>query len=151
MPPFEGNCEYVRVYSSTNHLESNATLFQATAQPSSTDFTWVEVYFSDSSSRRLDLRLRKQPLHTRLSPAAAGHPGDDISDISIIRRDWIEQAATKVASSGSVKHLKCVIIWCFMSLFQPAVEYGWEPSTSTAGFPHRIYTHGYVALNLGAN
>ncbi|KAF8558670.1 DNase I-like protein [Imleria badia] len=77
-----------------------------TIQPSSTDFTWVEAYFSDSSSRRLDLRLRKQPLHTRLSPATVGLPGDDVSDISVVRRDWIEQVATKEALTGNIKHLK---------------------------------------------
>ncbi|KAH0831235.1 DNase I-like protein [Lanmaoa asiatica] len=78
--------------------------------PVDADFTWVETYASDPSSRRLDLRLRKQPLHTRLSPAIAGLPGDDVSDVSIIRRDWIEHAAAKEASSGNVKHLRCVII-----------------------------------------
>jgi hypothetical protein len=105
------------VCSSTNHLESNATLFQAAANLVSTDFTWVEAYVSDPSFRRLDLHLRKQPLHTRLSPAIAGLPGDDVSDISIVRREWIEQAAVKEAASSDVKHLKCVIIRVFCLSF----------------------------------
>lgn len=110
--------------SSRNHQESNATLFQATSHPLSTDFAWVEAYISDPSSRRLDLRLRKQLLHTRLSPAIAGLPGDDGSDISIVRREWIEQTAAKEASSGNVKHLKCVIVTsCFLSLAQHSAEY----------------------------
>lgn len=136
--------------SSANLLESNATLFQleAAANIVSTDFTWVEAYVSDPSFRRLDLRLRKQPLHTRLSPAIAGLPGDDISDISIVRREWIELAAAKEAASGDVKRLKCVIIilGCF-PIVQRSAEYDWGPSTSTARPPHRIYTCGCVALN----
>ena len=139
--------------SSTNHLESNVTLFQATTHPVGTDFTWVEAYVSDPSSRRLDLRLRKQPLHTRLSPAIAGLPGDDVSDISIVRRDWIEQAAAKEAASGDVKHLKYVIILgCFLSAahLERSAEYDWGPSTSMARLPHKTYTRGCVALNLAA-
>ncbi|KAI9567754.1 DNase I-like protein [Boletus coccyginus] len=90
---FTAKCRRLKEIATTSHLLS-------------TDFAWVEAYVSDPSSRRLDLRLRKQPLHTRLSPAIAGLPGDDNSDISIIRREWIEQAAAKDASSGTVKHLK---------------------------------------------
>jgi hypothetical protein len=139
------------VCSSTNHLESNATLFQAAANLVSTDFTWVEAYVSDPSFRRLDLHLRKQPLHTRLSPAIAGLPGDDVSDISIVRREWIEQAAVKEAASSDVKHLKCVIILgCFSSVAQRSAEYDSEPSTSMARLPLRIYTRGCVALILRA-
>ncbi|KAG9308328.1 DNase I-like protein [Chiua virens] len=83
-------------------LKQNAT----STHPISTDFTWIEAYLLDPSSRRLDLRLRKQPVHTRLSPAIAGLPGDDSSDITIVRRDWIEKVAIREASSDSVKRLK---------------------------------------------
>jgi phosphatidylinositol-bisphosphatase len=41
-----------------------------------------------------------------LSSAIAGLPGDEVSDISIVRSDWIEQAAITGASSGNVEHLK---------------------------------------------
>ncbi|KAF8128623.1 DNase I-like protein [Boletus edulis] len=78
----------------------------ATTHPVGSAFAWVDAYVSDLSSRRLDLRLRKQPLLARLSRAIAGLPGDDVSDISIVRRDWIEQVAAKEASGGNVKHLK---------------------------------------------
>ncbi|KAG6380241.1 Endonuclease/exonuclease/phosphatase [Boletus reticuloceps] len=78
----------------------------ATTHPVGTAFAWVDAYVSDLSSRRLDLRLRKQPLLARLSRAIAGLPGDDVCDISIVRRDWIEQVAAKEASSGNVEHLK---------------------------------------------
>ncbi|KAF9224893.1 DNase I-like protein [Gyrodon lividus] len=77
-----------------------------TMHRSSSDFTWLQAYAPEPSSRSLDLRLRNQPLHRRLSPASAGLPGDDPSDISIVRREWTERTATERASNNSSKHLK---------------------------------------------
>ncbi|KIK80565.1 hypothetical protein PAXRUDRAFT_765418 [Paxillus rubicundulus Ve08.2h10] len=68
------------------------------------DFTWLRAYSSEPLSRSLDLRLRNQPLHSRLSSASAGN-GDDASDISIIQREWIEQTATAKASNNGTMHL----------------------------------------------
>lgn len=93
--------------SATNHL--NATLSQAITHPLRADFTWIEGYISNPLSSRLDLRLRKKPLHARLSPAVAGL-GDDASDIPTVRRDWIEKTAAKEAASGKIKHLKYAIV-----------------------------------------
>lgn len=108
MPSFERDCEYASTHART--IQSLTPPFlQAATHPVGADFTWAEAYLLDTSSRRLDLRHRTQPLHTRLSRAVAGSDGDDVLDISIVRRDWVEQVAAKEASSGNVKHLKCVI------------------------------------------
>ncbi|KAF9238067.1 DNase I-like protein [Melanogaster broomeanus] len=80
--------------------------FQVATSRSSSSFTWLQAYYSEPSSQCLDLRLRNQPLHSRLSPACAGLPGDDAADISIVRREWIEQTATKQASTNSIQRLK---------------------------------------------
>ena len=38
-----------------------------------------------------DLRTLQKPVHTRLSPASAGLPGSDLSDIETIREDWLRR------------------------------------------------------------
>lgn len=41
------------------------------------------------SSIPTDLRFSTTPLHTLLSPASAGAPGDEAADINFIREDWL--------------------------------------------------------------
>ena len=38
-----------------------------------------------------DLRLLQKPVHTLLSSASAGLPGDEALDMSIIREDWMRR------------------------------------------------------------
>ena len=38
-----------------------------------------------------DLRKLQKPVHTRLTPASAGVPGNDISDIEMIREEWMRR------------------------------------------------------------
>jgi phosphatidylinositol-bisphosphatase len=52
-------------------------------------------------SSPIDLRMVNIPLHTRLSPASAGSPGDDATDIDIVREHWIYNKAIEEASAGS--------------------------------------------------
>ncbi|TFK84297.1 DNase I-like protein [Polyporus arcularius HHB13444] len=60
-------------------------------------FGWVAPYMADHalppllSSIPPDLRKLKKPVHTRLSTASAGMPGDDISDVEIIREEWMRR------------------------------------------------------------
>ncbi|KDQ56675.1 hypothetical protein JAAARDRAFT_194649 [Jaapia argillacea MUCL 33604] len=42
-------------------------------------------------------RLLAVPVHTRLSPACAGSPGDDSGDISIIREEWVRARAREAS------------------------------------------------------
>ena len=56
-----------------------------------------------------DLRKLKKPVHIRLSPASAGTPGDDISDVEIIREEWLRQKVEDELFSRAEKvGLKCV-------------------------------------------
>ncbi|GLB39715.1 putative inositol polyphosphate phosphatase, catalytic domain homologues [Lyophyllum shimeji] len=50
-----------------------------------------------------DLRLSNQALHTQLSPAAAGSPGDDIADIRLIQDEWIRTQARDTSRKGRCK------------------------------------------------
>ncbi|KAJ7766342.1 DNase I-like protein [Mycena maculata] len=71
-----------------------------------TTFSWLAPY----SSRRAplpplfdvpqDLRVARTPLHTRLSAAFAGEAGDDLSDIVLIRDEWIRNSARETCSQG---------------------------------------------------
>lgn len=56
-------------------------------------------------SSPVDLRMVNVPLHTRLSPASAGLPGDDADDISIVRENWIYNKAIEEAFTGSSARL----------------------------------------------
>lgn len=38
-----------------------------------------------------DLRMLQKPVHTLLSPASAGLPGDEALDIAVIREDWMRR------------------------------------------------------------
>ncbi|KAG1776529.1 DNase I-like protein [Suillus placidus] len=73
------------------------------------DFSWLSLYTQESSlksfSSPIDLRTVNIPLHTRLSPASAGLPGDDAADISIVRENWIYNKAVEEASIGSSARL----------------------------------------------
>ncbi|KAG2058062.1 DNase I-like protein [Suillus hirtellus] len=73
------------------------------------DFSWLSPYTQESSlksfSSPIDLRMVNVPLHTRLSPASAGLPGDDADDISIVRENWIHNKAIEEAFTGSSARL----------------------------------------------
>ncbi|KAG1867495.1 Endonuclease/exonuclease/phosphatase [Suillus tomentosus] len=73
------------------------------------DFSWLSPYTQESSlksfSSPIDLRMVNVPLHTRLSPASAGLPGDDADDISIVRENWIYNKAIEEAFTGSSARL----------------------------------------------
>lgn len=68
------------------------------------DFSWLSLYTEESSlksfSSPIDLRTVNIPLHTQLSSASAGLPGDDAVDISIVRENWIYNEAIEEASTG---------------------------------------------------
>ncbi|KAI1792704.1 DNase I-like protein [Ganoderma leucocontextum] len=60
-------------------------------------FAWVAPYTVDHAISPLlspipsDLRHAKKPLHARLSPASAGVPGDDLSDVEVVREEWLRR------------------------------------------------------------
>jgi phosphatidylinositol-bisphosphatase len=56
-------------------------------------------------SSPVDLRMVNTPLHTRLSPAIAGLPGDDAADIGVVCEHWIYNKAIEEASTGSSTRL----------------------------------------------
>lgn len=49
----------------------------------------------------MDLRIASQPLHTRLAAASAGNPGDDVSDIIVVRDHWVQQRARQTSRKGN--------------------------------------------------
>lgn len=69
-------------------------------------YSWLAPYTSEHSSLPIfssslpDVRLLTQPLHTRLSSASAGLPGDDTDDILMIRDDWIRRTARNQVRRG---------------------------------------------------
>ncbi|KAF9810224.1 hypothetical protein IEO21_07066 [Rhodonia placenta] len=60
-------------------------------------YTWLAPYIAEArrppllSSIPPDLRNLKQPLSVFLSSATAGQPGDEASDIALIRADWMRR------------------------------------------------------------
>ncbi|KAI0329804.1 DNase I-like protein [Cubamyces sp. BRFM 1775] len=60
-------------------------------------FGWVAPYIADDVLPPLlspippDLRRIRKPVHTRLSVASAGLPGDDMADVEAIREDWMRR------------------------------------------------------------
>ncbi|KAF5384263.1 hypothetical protein D9615_003430 [Tricholomella constricta] len=66
-------------------------------------FHWLLPYISKRELPQTfglvpqDLRLANQPLHTQLSPAAAGSPGDDVADYKLIRDEWIRIRARETS------------------------------------------------------
>ncbi|PBK73998.1 DNase I-like protein [Armillaria solidipes] len=69
-------------------------------------YSWLAPYTSEHSSHPIfsssppDVRLSAQPLHTRLSSASAGLPGDDTDDILTIRDDWVRRTARSQVRRG---------------------------------------------------
>ncbi|EIN14588.1 DNase I-like protein [Punctularia strigosozonata HHB-11173 SS5] len=72
-----------------------------------TTYSWLAPYTArqhsptppfSSKSPPPDLRVVTQPLHTRLSKASAGDPGDDAGDIAIIREDWLRTRAREACA-----------------------------------------------------
>ncbi|KAF9653656.1 DNase I-like protein [Thelephora ganbajun] len=74
----------------------------------STAFAWTLPYLSTASPAFStippDVRLSRHPLHTRLSPASAGFPGDDLADIQRIREEWIPEAARIICNKTKARH-----------------------------------------------
>ncbi|KAF9788098.1 DNase I-like protein [Thelephora terrestris] len=68
---------------------------------------WVLPYLSTASPAfsavPFDVRLSNSPLHTRLSPASAGFPGDDLADIQLIREEWIPRAAKVICDKTKTR------------------------------------------------
>ncbi|KAF8065021.1 DNase I-like protein [Lyophyllum atratum] len=79
------------------------------ALQSETRFQWLLPYTSKQELPQTfgliqpDLRLVNRPLHLRLSPAAAGIPGDDVTDIRLIRDEWIQTQARDTSRQGRRK------------------------------------------------
>ncbi|KAG6909315.1 hypothetical protein DXG01_001114 [Tephrocybe rancida] len=73
------------------------------------EFQWLLPYTLDRRLPRFfgdipeDLRMIKQPLHTRLSPAIAGLPGDDVADFRLIRDEWIRTNAREASRTGEYR------------------------------------------------
>ncbi|PFH50872.1 hypothetical protein AMATHDRAFT_60376 [Amanita thiersii Skay4041] len=68
------------------------------------EFQWLAPYMNELTSLAhllsdipADLRLVTQPLVARLSPSSAGFPGDDVSDVRVIRDHWISTKARELA------------------------------------------------------
>ncbi|KAG6840962.1 hypothetical protein C0991_002944 [Blastosporella zonata] len=89
---------------SNERITDDAENVSATSQPN--DFQWLLPYVSDRGLPPLfdlipqDLRLASEPLHTRLSPAFAGLPGDDVGDFRLIRDEWIRIQAREASRKG---------------------------------------------------
>ncbi|KAK0195909.1 DNase I-like protein [Armillaria mellea] len=72
-------------------------------------YSWLAPYTSEHSSLPIfsssppDVRLLTQPLHTRLSSASAGLPGDDTDDILMIRDDWVRRTVRNQVRRGRRK------------------------------------------------
>ncbi|PCH36777.1 DNase I-like protein [Wolfiporia cocos MD-104 SS10] len=70
-------------------------------------FAWTAPYMakvpqpSILTSGPPDLRTLNTPLHTLLSPASAGAPGDEASDIELIREDWVRSKIREELTSNS--------------------------------------------------
>ncbi|KII91616.1 hypothetical protein PLICRDRAFT_514320 [Plicaturopsis crispa FD-325 SS-3] len=81
-------------------VDSIATPYRRSA------YAWLAPYTSKrpppvlSSQAPPDLRVTAQPLHTRLSPAGAGLPGDDVGDIGIVRDEWMRARARAECGKG---------------------------------------------------
>ncbi|KAG5643510.1 hypothetical protein DXG03_000702 [Asterophora parasitica] len=69
-------------------------------------FSWLTAYTSRRALPRTfglipqDVRLARQPLYNQLSPAVAGTPGDDVSDVRLIRDAWIRAQAREASRKG---------------------------------------------------
>ncbi|KAG7095842.1 hypothetical protein E1B28_006537 [Marasmius oreades] len=94
--------EYRRLKTASD-AESTASVF-----PTQT-FSWLATYTSRAisiptlSTIPPDLRLELLPLHTRLSDASAGIPGDDADDLLYIREEWVRTRAREACRKGRVR------------------------------------------------
>ncbi|KAL4243376.1 inositol 1,4,5-trisphosphate 5-phosphatase type II family protein [Abortiporus biennis] len=74
-----------------------------------TPFTWTLPYTATSlptvriSPIPPDLRHIHRPIHTLLSEASAGQPGEDSVDISLIREEWIKHQVHEECYNNSPK------------------------------------------------
>ncbi|KAL6304662.1 DNase I-like protein [Sparassis latifolia] len=79
-----------------------------------TTFSWIAPYLLQDSQPPLlspippDLRGSYKPVHTILSPASAGFPGDEALDIALIREDWMrnkvrEELVEKCNEKASIR------------------------------------------------
>ncbi|KAI3614190.1 oculocerebrorenal syndrome of lowe [Moniliophthora roreri] len=72
-------------------------------------FSWLATYTSRSiniptlSKIPPDLRTETKPLHSRLSLASAGIPGDDADDILLIREGWVRSRARNTVRRGRAR------------------------------------------------
>ena len=57
----------------------------------------IEITVSSSPP---DLRIITRPLHTRLSLSSAGMPVDDLTNIEVIRNDWVQNKARQDVQVG---------------------------------------------------
>ncbi|KAF8189113.1 Endonuclease/exonuclease/phosphatase [Mycena galopus ATCC 62051] len=102
------------VLAECKRLKDMADAPPTSAAPLLTTFSWLAPY----TSRRAplpalfalppDLRTAQKPLHTRLSAAFAGEPGDDAADVVLIRDEWIRARVRERCSRGKTS-LRCVI------------------------------------------
>ncbi|KIM82825.1 hypothetical protein PILCRDRAFT_457561 [Piloderma croceum F 1598] len=69
-------------------------------------YAWLAPYTSKHtpisllSSSPPDLRIITRPLHTRLSLSSAGMPVDDLTNIEVIRNDWVQNKARQDVQVG---------------------------------------------------
>ncbi|CCL99367.1 uncharacterized protein FIBRA_01385 [Fibroporia radiculosa] len=79
-------------------VELTPLIFEATQQAryeAAVIYKWLAPYLAEPSRIPMlssippDIRILKKPLHTLLSAASAGIPGDETSDIALVREDWI--------------------------------------------------------------
>lgn len=52
-----------------------------------------------------DIRYLTRPVHTLLSPASAGVPGDEAADINLIREDWLRKKVQKDVVAGCEQNI----------------------------------------------
>ncbi|KAL1720460.1 hypothetical protein EV715DRAFT_289427 [Schizophyllum commune] len=86
-------------------LQAASAASQATIQT----FSWIAPYTHARATKKishaipLDLRTQHAPLDSRLSPASAGMPGDDVSDISTLRDDWLRRESRRASLKGKCR------------------------------------------------
>ncbi|KAI5833874.1 DNase I-like protein [Schizophyllum commune Tattone D] len=86
-------------------LQAASAASQATIQT----FSWIAPYTHARATKKishaipLDLRTQHAPLDSRLSPASAGMPGDDVSDISTLRDEWLRRESRRASLKGKCR------------------------------------------------
>ena len=104
-----------------------------------------------------DLRKLKKPVHTRLPPASAGQPGNDVADVEIIREDWmrrkvLEEVLSRCEERARLKYAAHSIL----EELEPdsdatcnLTESALGRSTSMAIFRRKIFRIGSAAMLSG--